>query len=27
MLIQGDKRETIKPILEKQGFKVKLSGG
>lgn len=27
ILIQGDKRETIKPILEKQGFKVKLGGG
>jgi len=25
--VQGDKRETIKLILEKQGFKVKFTGG
>ena len=25
--IQGDKRETIKEVLEKSGFKVKLTGG
>ncbi|WP_206485336.1 stress response translation initiation inhibitor YciH [Thalassotalea sp. G2M2-11] len=25
--IQGDKRETIKAILEKEGFKVKFTGG
>lgn len=25
--IQGDKRDVIKNILEKQGFKVKLTGG
>lgn len=27
ILIQGDKRETLVPILEKKGYKVKLSGG
>ena len=25
--VQGDKRDTIKAVLEKQGFKVKFTGG
>ena len=27
ILIQGDKRATLQPILEQKGYKVKLSGG
>ena len=27
ILIQGDKRDTLLPLLEKKGYKVKISGG
>lgn len=27
ILIQGDKREVLKPLLENKGYKVKISGG
>lgn len=27
ILIQGDKRDVLQPLLEKKGYKVKLSGG